>query len=76
MFVESLIVKPLHMNNSKVLGQLEVKSDGKSLRSSASYRGFRSIDQEIEREIALQWFSVSGKSSFAKKNTLAKTQKA
>jgi hypothetical protein len=28
------------------------------------YRGFTSIDQEMEREIAMQWFKPAGKSRF------------
>ncbi len=30
----------------------------------ASYRGFTSIDQEMERAIAMQWFSPSAKNIF------------
>ena len=56
-------------------GQLDIKSTGKSSRIETSYRGFASIDQEMEREIALQWFSASGKSSSNKKNPLFKTIK-
>ena len=28
----------------------------KSPSNTSSFRGFRSIDQEMEREIAMQWF--------------------
>ena len=30
---------------------------------SVTYRGFASIDQEMEREIAMQWFSKDDKTS-------------
>ena len=32
--------------------------------TAASYRGFTSIDQEMERAIAMQWFSPSAKNIF------------
>ena len=48
--------------------------DIKTAKSKTSYRGFTSIDQEIEREIALQWFS-SKKSSYSSKNFLLKKEK-
>lgn len=37
-----------------------------------SYRGFTSIDQEMEREIAMQWFEKSRKSQFFRGNFLYK----
>ncbi len=37
-----------------------------------SYRGFNSIDQEIEREIAMQWFTSSNKYNFSQRNFLLK----
>jgi len=39
-----------------------------------SYRGFASIDQEIEREIAMQWFNSSQKTNFSQRNHLLKKQ--
>ena len=41
---------------------------------TTSYRGFNSIDQEIEREIAMQWFTSSHKSSFSQRNFLLKKE--
>ncbi|MBA2248929.1 MAG: hypothetical protein H0W12_01915 [Chitinophagaceae bacterium] len=35
----------------------DVRCKSKSAGSISSYRGFVSIDQEMEREIALQWFT-------------------
>ncbi len=43
-------------------------------KSSASYRGFASIDQEIEREIAMKWFTCSDKSTFSQKSFLLKVE--
>lgn len=57
-------------NNTQQQGQLSAKSNCKSLQSETFYRGFTSIDQEMEREIAMQWFSTSGKSSFTDRNFL------
>lgn len=48
----------------------------KSVKLETSYRGFSSIDQEIEREIAMQWFSTKKKSSFSQRNFLLKKEKA
>ncbi|MGI8581658.1 MAG: hypothetical protein ACR2KX_05675 [Chitinophagaceae bacterium] len=48
-----------------------IKTNCKSLKITTTYRGFTSIDQEIEREIALQWFS-SKKCSFSQRNFLLK----
>lgn len=41
-----------------------------------SYRGFASIDQEIEREIAMQWFNSSQKTIFSQRNYLLKKEEA
>ncbi len=37
-----------------------------------SYRGFSSIDQEIEREIAMKWFTSSDKKAVSQRNFLLK----
>lgn len=47
----------------------------KSVKLETSYRGFSSIDQEIEREIAMQWFSAKKKSSFSQRNFLLRKEK-
>ena len=40
------------------------------LSGSTLYRGFASIDQEMEREIAMQWFTkTKGIPTLSKKNT-------
>jgi hypothetical protein len=41
-------------------------------KTGASYRGFSSIDQEMEREIAMQWFTFSGKTTCSQRNFLLK----
>lgn len=41
-------------------------------KTGVSYRGFTSIDQEMEREIAMEWFTSSGKTSFSQRNFLLK----
>ena len=46
----------------------------KSSKTAISYRGFSSIDQEIEREIAMEWFTSSDKSSFSQRNFLLKKE--
>lgn len=43
-------------------------------KSSTSYRGFSSIDQEIEREIAMKWFTCSDKTTFSQKSFLIKVE--
>ena len=53
-----------------------IKTSSKSLKIGTSYRGFSSIDQEIEREIAMQWFTSSNKSNFSNRNFLIKKEKA
>lgn len=56
-------------------GQASVKVDCKSSKIEISYRGFASIDQEIERKIAMQWFSSKKnekKSSYSQRNYLLK----
>lgn len=40
------------------------KSEQPVVEAHASYRGFASIDQEMERAIAMQWFSPSAKNIF------------
>ena len=40
--------------------------------SSTSYRGFTSIDQEMERDIAMQWFGQKNKNQFFRGNFLYK----
>ncbi len=49
-----------------------LKLNCKSLKISTSYRGFASIDQEIEREIAMQWFSCNKKITYSQRNFLLK----
>lgn len=46
----------------------------KFTKTGASYRGFSSIDQEIEREIAMQWFTSSSKTTFSQRNFLLKKE--
>lgn len=53
---------------------VKTKSECKSALST-SYRGFSSIDQEMEREIAMQWFNASGKTTFSQRNFLLKKEK-
>lgn len=60
-------------NVSNLSQQPEVKTF-KKIKSITSYRGFSSIDQEVEREIALQWFSTK-KSSFSQRNFLLSKEK-
>ena len=55
-----------------IQGHLEIKANCKSPKSETSYRGFTSIDQELEREIAMQWFSSTNKTSFSQRNFLLK----
>lgn len=54
--------------------ELIVKAKSKSLKIVTAYRGFYSIDQEIEREIAMQWFSSGKKSNFSQRNFLLKKE--
>ncbi len=61
-------------NISNLQNQPGIKSNSKSLKVECSYRGFASIDQEIEREIAMQWFSTKKKSSFSQRNFLLKKE--
>ena len=49
-----------------------VTTTRKSSAITSSYRGFNSIDQEIEREIAMQWFTTSVKTTFSQRNFLLK----
>jgi hypothetical protein len=62
------------MPSTNITGQLDIKI--KSSKSGTSYRGFASIDQELERDIAMQWFSSSNKSTFSQRNFLLKKIKA
>jgi hypothetical protein len=52
--------------------EIPIKLNCKSLKLSASYRGFASIDQEIEREIAMQWLSSNKKNTYSQRNFLLK----
>ena len=52
--------------------ETHIKLNCKSLKISTSYRGFASIDQEIEREIAMQWFSSNKKNTHSQRNFLLK----
>ncbi|MDQ6756467.1 MAG: hypothetical protein M3004_05990 [Bacteroidota bacterium] len=61
--------------NVNIQGQLEDKTRCRSSKIITSYRGFTSIDQELEREIAMQWFSSSKKTSFSQRNFLLKREK-
>ncbi len=62
------------MTTITIHNELVVKAKGKSLKVVIAYRGFSSIDQEIEREIAMQWFSSGKKSSFSQRNFLLKKE--
>ncbi len=62
-------MKAITPDNEKV-----IKAKGKSLKVETAYRGFSSIDQEIEREIAMQWFSSGKKRSFSQRNFLLKKE--
>ena len=62
------------MPNITSPGQQEVKVTS-TTKITTSYRGFSSIDQEIEREIALQWFSSGKKTTFSQRNFLLKKDK-
>ncbi len=65
------------MSNISNTRQPAIKTtDCKSSKSGASYRGFSSIDQELEREIAMQWFTSSSKSSFSQRNFLLKKERS
>lgn len=61
-------------NISNIQSQPSIKTNCKSSKIATSYRGFSSIDQEIEREIAMQWFTSSNKSSFSQRNFLLKKE--
>ncbi len=63
------------MPNISDLQNQSTKVETKSFKLECSYRGFSSIDQEIEREIAMQWFSTKKKSSFTQRNFLLKKEK-
>ena len=59
-------------NISNNLRHPDTKANSTSIKRETSYRGFASIDQEIEREIAMQWFNPSKKSNFSQRNFLLK----
>lgn len=59
------------MGNILNQDQTTIKISSKS-KIITSYRGFNSIDQEIEREIAMQWFTSSHKYIFSQRNFLLK----
>ncbi len=44
--------------------EITKKVDQPATEGRTSYRGFTSIDQEMERAIAMQWFSPSEKNIF------------
>jgi hypothetical protein len=48
-----------NLGNSK---PKNTKNEDSLNQKGVCYRGFTSIDQEMEREIALQWFKPTGKS--------------
>ena len=50
--------------------ELDEKKNCNTSKVISSYRGFSSIDQEIEREIAMQWFSSTGKITISQRNFL------
>lgn len=52
-----------------------IKITIKSTKTTTSYRGFASIDQEIEREIAMQWFTTSNKNTYSQRSFLLKKEK-
>ena len=64
--------KHLHMANITNQGQPVIKTTTKAVKTETSYRGFSSIDQEIEREIAMQWFTSSSKTTYSQRNFLLK----
>jgi hypothetical protein len=56
-------------------GQSATKaSNCQPTKITTSYRGFNSIDQEIEREIAMQWFTSSHKNNISQRNFLLKKE--
>ena len=58
----------LNTPNSEVSKQKVKKTKSNSfLKKSACYRGFTSIDQEMEREIAQRWFKPTDKNRFFKR---------
>ena len=59
------------MGNTSHHDQTTIKISIKS-KEVTSYRGFNSIDQEIEREIAMQWFTSSNKYNYSQRNFLLK----
>ena len=67
-------IKLLYMANI-TNPQPAIKTPTKAVKIETSYRGFSSIDQEIEREIAMQWFTSSSKTTFSQRNFLLKKDK-
>jgi hypothetical protein len=55
--------------NSKSQGRSS--NDASEKIKTSSYRGFTSIDQEMEREIAMQFFYPSKKHSYQESGSLA-----
>ena len=49
-------------NSKNPKSQSQTNSDDSLTQNSTCYRGFTSIDQEMEREIAMQWFKPGSKS--------------
>lgn len=64
------------MPNISNISDSVIKVSCKTSKIGTSYRGFSSIDQEIEREIAMQWFTSSNKSNYSHRNFLLKKEKA
>ena len=55
------MTRNLNTSNSENSKSKSVKTEDSIIQKSVSYRGFASIDQEMEREIAVQWFKPTGK---------------
>jgi hypothetical protein len=50
--------------------QLQPNTDATEKIKNTTFRGFTSIDQEMEREIAIQFYRPSKKQSFSQKSFL------
>jgi hypothetical protein len=61
----------MQTSETTLTGTLQV-TKVKATKECSSYRGFSSIDQEIEREIALKWFTSSDKKVVSQRNFLLK----
>lgn len=66
--------KFLHMPNT-LQNAPGTKTIEQSTKTTTSYRGFASIDQEIEREIAIQWFTSSKKTTYSHRSFLMKKER-